>query len=116
LLFIGSWAKEILKRQPGEMATNPSCPSGTFINNGVVLNAGWVIVTDYSRSGDDEIIQTPSATGFHYQLQVTPSLDTPAWTNVGASQSGTGGALTFTEPGGATNGPSRFYRVDVAAP
>ena len=89
---------------------------GTFINNGVISNAGWVAVSENSRSGDDEIIRTPSVLGFRYQLQASPSLVTPVWANIGASQSGTDGVLTFTDPGGATNAPSRFYRVDVIAP
>ena len=69
------------------------------------------------------LIQIPSATGFTYRLpvrrnameggQLTPSLQPPAWTDSGPAQPGTGGVLTFTDPGAATNAPSRFYRVRV---
>ena len=89
---------------------------GTFINNGVVLNAGWLFATDYGFVGDDVVIQIPSATGFTYQLEFTPDLQPPTWTDSGAPQSGTGGILTFTDPGGATNKPNRFYSIDVRAP
>ncbi|HVM60853.1 MAG TPA: hypothetical protein VMV72_08300 [Verrucomicrobiae bacterium] len=89
---------------------------GSFVNNGVVLDAGWVHVSVITNAGNDVIIEVPSASGFGYQLQVSPSLDTPVWTNSGAAQSGTGGVLTFTDPGGATNSPGRFYQVDVFWP
>ena len=89
---------------------------GVFINNGTVLNGGNVNVGQVSKSGADIIVRIQSATGFTYQLQITPSLESPTWTNSGASQAGTGGMLTFTDSGGATNQPSRFYRVDVTAP
>jgi hypothetical protein len=89
---------------------------GSFINNGVVLDAGWVHVSKIAPAGDDMVIQVPSASGFGYQLQITTSLDVPVWMNSGASQSGTGGVLTFTDPGGATNTSGRFYHVDVIWP
>ncbi|HVM60854.1 MAG TPA: hypothetical protein VMV72_08305, partial [Verrucomicrobiae bacterium] len=89
---------------------------GPFVNNGVVLDAGWVHVSAITNAGNDVIIEVPSASGFGYQLQVSPSLDSPVWTNSGAPQSGTGGVLTFTDPGGATNSPARFYQVDVFWP
>ena len=37
----------------------------------------------------------------------------PAWTDSGPAQPGTGGMLTFTHPGAATNAVTRFYRVRV---
>jgi hypothetical protein len=89
---------------------------GTFINNGVVLDAGWVYVPKVSPVGNDMAIQVPSARGFDYQLQISPSMDSPVWANSGTTQSGTGGMLTFTDPGGATNKPSRFYQIDVIWP
>ncbi len=89
---------------------------GTFINNGVVLDAGWVHVSDVSRVGNDAVIEAPSANGFRYQLQITTSVVSPVWTNSGIAQSGTGSTLTFTDPGGATNKPARFYQVDVIWP
>ena len=89
---------------------------GTFINNGVVLNAGDTHRCDFSRVDDDMVINVLSATGFRYQLQIATSWAPAVWTNSGAAQSGTGGVLTFVDPGGATNQPSRFYHVDVIWP
>jgi T5SS/PEP-CTERM-associated repeat protein len=89
---------------------------GTFINNGIVSNAGPVIVSSVSRIGDDMVIDAPSTNGFRYQLQIATSLVSPVWTNSGTAQPGTGSVLTFTDPGGATNKPNRFYQVDVIWP
>ncbi len=89
---------------------------GTFINNGIVSNAGPVLVSSVSRLGDDMVIQAPSTNGFRYELQFSTSVVSPVWTNSGAPQSGTGSVLTFTDPGGATNKPTRFYQVDVIWP
>ena len=111
--------------------TNFHC---TFINNGSVLNAGLrragvlvdrraneasatqagtVRISNVTRVGNDVLIQVRSATGFTYRLQLTPSLQLPAWTDSGPAQPGTGGVLTFTDPGAATNALPRFYRVRV---
>ena len=87
--------------------------TGTFINNGSVLNAGTALISNVHRAGNDVLIQIPSATAFTYRLQLTPSLSPPAWTDSGPAQPGTGGVLTFTDPGAATNAPSRFYRARV---
>ena len=89
---------------------------GTFINNGIVLNAGWVHVSSVTRVGNDEMISAPSTNGFRYQLQITTSVVSPVWTNSGTAQAGTGSILTFTDPGGATNKPTRFYQVDAIWP
>jgi T5SS/PEP-CTERM-associated repeat protein len=89
---------------------------GGFINNGTVLDASSVKISQATEFGLDFIVQVPSAGGHTYQLQYTTSLTPTNWTSTGASQSGTGGLLTFTDPSGATNSPSRFYRVDCTAP
>jgi len=86
-----------------------------FINNGTVLDASSVRISQASKTALDFVIRIPSVVGHTYQLQFTTSLTPANWTNTGASQSGTGGVLTFTDPGGAIN-PQRFYRVDVTAP
>ena len=89
---------------------------GAFVNNGTVVNYGLLNVGQLNKSGADIIVQIQSQSGYTYQLQITPSLDFSTWTNSGASQAGTGGVLTFSDFGGATNQPSRFYRVDVTPP
>jgi fibronectin-binding autotransporter adhesin len=90
---------------------------GGFINNGTVLTASSVKISQFSKSGKDMVIQIPSFSGHTYQLQFTPTLQPANWMSAGVSQSGTNGVvLTFTDSGGATNLPARFYRVDVSAP
>jgi hypothetical protein len=87
-----------------------------FVNNGTVLDASSVIASQASLCGQDFIVQVPSVIDHTYQLQFTPSLTPTNWTNINAPQPGTGGVLTFTDSGGATNSPTRFYRVDCTAP
>jgi T5SS/PEP-CTERM-associated repeat protein len=89
---------------------------GAFINNGTVLDSASVVVSQASVAGDDFVLQVPSVVGHTYRLQITPTLESPSWMDAGATQNGTGGVLTFTDPGGATNQPSRIYRVRVSAP
>jgi T5SS/PEP-CTERM-associated repeat protein len=88
---------------------------GAFINNGTVLDASSVQISNIGISGNDVTIQIPSLLGHTYQLQISPTMESPTWTNCYASQAGTGGVLTFTDPGGAAY-TQRFYRVDVTAP
>ncbi len=88
---------------------------GGLVNNGEVLTEADVQISSATRSGNNIIIQIQSVTGAAYQLQVTPTLNPAAWANLGASQDGTGSVLTFTDTGGATNRPSRFYRLDITA-
>jgi hypothetical protein len=73
-------------------------------------------IESFRISGTDVMFQMPSAIGSSYQSQVSASLSQPNWQPLGASQNGTGGPLTFTEAGGATNRPSRFYRVRITTP
>lgn len=89
---------------------------GTVINKGTVFDANSVKISQAGMSSQDFVLQIPSVSGHTYQLQVSPSLTAPDWKDTGASQAGTDGVLTFTDPGGTTNGPSRFYRVNVTAP
>jgi T5SS/PEP-CTERM-associated repeat protein len=89
---------------------------GAFVNHGTVLDASSVKISEATTSGQDFDVQVPSVIGHTYQLQFTPSLTPTNWTNIGTTQSGTGGLLVFTDPGGATNSPGQFYRVRVTAP
>lgn len=73
-------------------------------------------ISGLALSGKNVILQIPSVVGSAYQLQFTASLTPTNWVNTGASQPGSGGVLSFTDTGGATNRPSRFYRADVSTP
>ncbi|HVM60466.1 MAG TPA: hypothetical protein VMV72_06310 [Verrucomicrobiae bacterium] len=86
-----------------------------FVNHGTILTAANVAISQLNPSGQDFVVQIASLTGHTYQLQYATSLAPATWTNTGASQPGTGGVLTFTDPGGIAN-PQRFYRVLVTAP
>ena len=88
---------------------------GGLVNNGVVLTEADVQISSITQSGNNIIIQIPSVTGASYQLQVTPSLNPAMWTNLGASQRGTGGVLTFTDLGVAANS-ARFYCIEISVP
>jgi T5SS/PEP-CTERM-associated repeat protein len=89
---------------------------GGLVNNGVVLTENDAQISSITRSGNNITIQIPSVTDASYQLQFSPSLKPATWTSLGASQDGTGGVLTFTDTGGATNRPGRFYRIDITLP
>jgi T5SS/PEP-CTERM-associated repeat protein len=89
---------------------------GGLVDNGCVLTETNVQISSITRSATNITVQIPSAACGTYQLQVTPSLKPPTWTNLGTSQGGNGGLLTFTDTNGATNRPSRFYRIDVTLP
>jgi T5SS/PEP-CTERM-associated repeat protein len=90
---------------------------GLINNNGTVLTAGSVIIRQVGKSGQDMVIKIPSVSGHTYQLQFTTSLTPANWTSTGASQPGSNGTvLMFIDSGGATNLPSRFYRVECTAP
>jgi len=86
-----------------------------FVNHGTILTAANMEISQASRSGQNFVVHVPSVTGHTYQLQYTTSLTPATWTPTGASQSGNGGVLTFTDSGGAAN-PQRFYRVGCTAP
>ena len=88
-----------------------SLPPG-FVNNGVVLDSSSVVVSQISFSGPDVQVQILSAVGHTYQLQRSGSLAPANWLPVGASQSGTGGVLTFTNSAALAQ-PQGFYRFQV---
>ncbi len=75
-----------------------------------------VTIDQVHASGQNMIVQIQSVHGGTYQLQVNDTITSAVWTNSGASQLGNCGSLTFTDPGGATNLPARFYRVQVTPP
>jgi hypothetical protein len=60
--------------------------------------------------GSDCVVNVEGQTGYTYQLQTTPTLSPPDWTNVGLPVAGRGGLLALPHAGGAQD-PQRFYRV-----
>ncbi len=88
---------------------------GAFVNRGTVLTSANVKISQVAPSGQNFVVKIQSVTGHTYRLQYTASMLSPTWTDTGASQSGTGGVLTFTDYGALAN-PPRFYRVLATAP
>jgi autotransporter-associated beta strand protein len=86
-------------------------PSG-LVNNGVVLNSSSVQVSQIAVSGQDVRVQIFLVIGHIYQMQRSASLNPTAWADLGASQSGTGGVLTFTNSAALVQ-PQGFYRFKV---
>ncbi len=84
---------------------------GAFINNGKVRNGANILI-----SHSDVIIKVASVVGRTYQLQFTQSLRPANWVALSPPLISTGTLLTFTDVGGATNRPGRFYRFLLIAP
>ena len=59
---------------------------GGFVNNGTVLTASSVKISQVSQSGQGFVVHIPSVAGHTYQLQYTTSLTPATWTPTGASQ------------------------------
>jgi len=87
-------------------------PTG-FVNDGTVLNANSVQVQQVGMNGSGFSLTIEGYAQHTYQLQSASSLAAPiTWTNVGAAQTGTGGPLTFTDPG--ATGTNGFYQVEIS--
>jgi T5SS/PEP-CTERM-associated repeat protein len=86
---------------------------GAFISNGSIVNVGAPTISSISRLGNDITLKLTSVPGLTYQLQSTTSLPLPVWSDIGTTQSGTDGVLTFTDFGAATNASFRYYRVQL---
>ncbi len=87
-----------------------------FINNGTVLDASNVRVSGVSLSGDDLVVSISSVVGHTYQLQVSLSASPTSWSDTGSALAGTGGVLSFIDPGAVTNDLASLYRIKVTAP
>ena len=98
-----------------DLINGPSGLPANFVNNGTVLHSSSVQVQKTQISGGSFIVTVQGYQGHIYQLQRSDSLTAPSWTNVGASQTGAGIALTLTDStvGGATR---EFYRIVVTPP
>jgi hypothetical protein len=65
-----------------------------------------------SKVGSTATITVGSNTGYTYQLQRSSTLLPGSFTNIGSSQTGTGGTLTFTDS--TATGSADFYRVLIS--
>ena len=96
-----------------DLINGPSTLPTNFVNDGTVLYASSVLVQQAAMSESGFNVTIQSYLQHTYQLQTSPSTSPTAWTNVGAAQAGTGGALILTDPS-ATTGTQGIYRVLVS--
>jgi hypothetical protein len=64
-----------------------------------------------SKVGSTATMTIDSLSGYTYQLQRSATGLPGTFTNIGSSQNGTGGTLTFTDP--TATSPAAFYRVSI---
>ena len=62
-------------------------------------------------TGNNVQVSFASVLDKNYLFERSVSMTPTNWTIVTQGVAGTGGTLPITDPGGATNIPSRFYRV-----
>ena len=94
-----------------DLIDGPATLPPNFVNNGSVLDASNINVRSAAMSGSIFTLTIRSYAQHTYQLQGSTSLTNPAWTNIGSSQTGTGGTLQFTDTSAA--GPQKFYQILV---
>jgi Bacterial TSP3 repeat len=68
-------------------------------------------ITSSVVTGQNVQVSFASVLDKNYLLERSVSMTPTNWTIVTQGVAGTGGILPITDPGGATNLPSRFYRV-----
>jgi len=95
-----------------DLINGPQTLPPRFVNNGTVLTPGSVIVQQMVRNGSSFALTIQGYAQHTYQLQRSPSLTTPVWTNVGAAQTGQGSPLVFTDT--AASGAQGFYQFIVS--
>jgi hypothetical protein len=86
--------------------------SGTFINNGILLDSSSVRVESMIKSGTTVQLSIRSVVGHAYRLERSTSMAGGTWVPVGNDQEGDGNILTFSDAGGATSSCG-FYRIAV---
>jgi autotransporter-associated beta strand protein len=96
-----------------DLINGPQTLPAGFINNGTVLTAGSLQVQQLAMSGSSFALTIQGYPQHTYQLQFTPSLAAPiTWTGVGASQTGAGAPLIFTDTGASSM--QGYYQILVS--
>jgi len=84
-----------------------------LLNNGVVLTAQQARVAWAAKLGNAFQLGVQGYPGHNYSLlRATNPAPGTNWVLVGFAQAGTGGALTFTDPGTGSNSAA-YYRIKV---
>ena len=86
-------------------------PAG-FVNHGTVIRASDLKVKQILLAGSSPQLTIQSYVNHHFQLQRSDSLAAGSWQPIGTVLAGTGGVLTFADPGAAAGG-RWFYRIQV---
>ena len=94
-----------------DLINSPPTLPAHFVNNGLVLDSSSLRTMSAAKTGSTFTVTVQTYTGHTYQLQRADSLTAPAWTNIGAGQTGDGTAHPLTDP--AATGAQRFYRINV---
>jgi hypothetical protein len=68
-------------------------------------------VASLNFSGPDALVVVGGIAGKNYQLQSSPTLAPPTWTNVSSALPGVNGLLALPDINGRVIAPSRLYRV-----
>ena len=88
-------------------------PLVSWINSVIDYEPGPDLgVTDIDAVGADIQISLSTGSNRMYRVDYTSDMVTAVWTTVTNNVSGTGGIITITDPGAATQ-PKRFYRVTI---
>ncbi len=82
----------------------------TFTNLGTLITTASINVANVSVSGDDIVLQFYSVSNYLHEVQASTNVSSGLWQSLTNGLLGTGSPITFTDPGGATNG-NRTYRV-----
>ena len=97
----------------GSLTVSDPNASGYVIADAVEFALANPIMLQAAQANGAVRFSVQSEIGRHYQLERSPALIPPAWTNVGIAQAGTGGVLTFSDDPGSS-GATEFYRVQVS--
>ncbi len=82
----------------------------TFTNFGTLITTASINVANVSVSGPDIMLQFNSVSNYVHEVQASTNVSSGLWQSLTNGLLGTGSPITFTDPGGATNG-NRTYRV-----
>jgi hypothetical protein len=91
--------------------------SGAELHEDLTLDRyGCMAISNIFVTGSNGNVQIPWVPGHTDHLQISKSPTPTNWAASGATPTQSSNPLTFVDSGGATNVPTRFYRVLVTPP
>ncbi len=91
-------------------------PPPVFINTGSLIEAKDLRVLEILAKPLETELRIHGVAAHTYQLQATPDLANPAWSDIGPPLLGGNAELLLTHPGGLSSFSRYFYRVEVGDP